>query len=319
MVNAPANIATLIQQAKPEVVSAIRAASDKTGVDFAYLLQNAATESSFDTTAGNAGSSARGLYQFIDSTWLETVDRHGAEHGLGAAAEAITRDSNGKPVVTNPVIRRQILALRDNPEVASLMAAEFTKDNQATLETTLGRSVGNTELYMAHFLGASGAGKFLSKLDAAPQARADTLLPHAAQANQAVFYQAGRALSVDQIYDRFADRFADSDPALAVANGIADAATIAAPGQEVAALSTAIAPVSSPSHEVFALPVGLPQNYLSLDSFLHNNVLHNKVSYNDFPHNQPQHSNMPEFAFEILQSLSLPGTLTAVSTRGWKV
>ncbi|MES2606321.1 MAG: transglycosylase SLT domain-containing protein [Pseudomonadota bacterium] len=309
MVNATANIATLIQQAKPEVVTAIRAASDKTGVDFAYLLQNAATESSFNPTAGNTGSSARGLYQFIDSTWLETVDRHGAEHGLGAAADAITRDSNGKPVVTNPAIRRQILALRDNPEVASLMAAEFTKDNQATLENTLGRSVGNTELYMAHFLGASGAGKFLSKLDAAPQARADTLLPHAAQANQAVFYKGGRALSVDQIYDRFADRFADSDPALAVANSIADAAIIAAPVPELAAISTAIAPVAMDSHVVFAMPVGLPQSYLSVSNFSHDNS-----SYNNTPL-----SNLPEFALEILQSLSLPGALTAVSTRGWKV
>lgn len=307
MLTATANISSLIQQAKPEVVSAIRAASDKTGVDFAYLLQNAATESSLNPSAHAAGSSARGLYQFIDSTWLETVERHGAEHGLGAAADAITRDANGKPVVANPAIRRQILALRDNPQVAALMAAEFTKDNQAALESTLGHSVGNTELYMAHFLGAAGAGKFLSKLDAAPQARADALLPHAAKANQAVFYQAGRALSVDQIYDRFADKFDESEPALAVASTVAPAATIAAVTPELAALSTAIEPVGSVPQREFALPVMLPSSqFLTTNYLSQNTLLHEFVKRDD----------LPAFALDMLQSLSLPGEVA--STRGWK-
>ena len=83
------DINTLIRQAWPEVVSAIRQASNKTGVDFDYLLRNAAVESSLDPAAGNQSSSARGLYQFIDSTWLDMVDKHGGEHGLATAAAAI--------------------------------------------------------------------------------------------------------------------------------------------------------------------------------------------------------------------------------------
>ena len=310
MVATNANITSLIQQAKPEVVSAIRTASEKTGVDFAYLLQNAAAESSLNPHAANTGSSARGLYQFIDSTWLETVDRHGAEHGLSAAASAISRDANGNPVVENPVIRRQILALRDNPQVAALMAAEFTKDNQATLESTLGRSVGSTELYMAHFLGAAGAGKFLSKMDVVPQARADALLPHAARANQAVFYQGGKALSVDQIYSRFADKFDDGEPAVAAASDIAAPATIAAVAPELAALQTAVAPASATRTTEFAAPSASPlkqwptPDYLAQSSLLHEFV---------------KRDGLPAFALDILQSLSLPGALTAMSTQEWKV
>jgi hypothetical protein len=208
MVNSSVNIPALLQHARPDVVKAIRYASDKTGVDFSYLLQNASAESNLNPTAHSSASSAKGLFQFIDSTWLDTVDRHGAQHGLGKAAAAITRDSNGKPVVHDAAVRKQILAMRDNPDIAAMMAAEFTKDNQATLESTLGRKVDNSELYMAHFLGASGAGKFLSKLEQAPTASASRLLPHAAAANHAVFYEAGKALSVNEVYGKLAKHFA---------------------------------------------------------------------------------------------------------------
>lgn len=238
------DINTLIRQAWPEVVSAIRQASNKTGVDFDYLLQNAAVESSLDPAAGNQSSSARGLYQFIDSTWLDMVDKHGGEHGLATAAAAITRDGAGNPVVANAATKQQILALRNNPQVAALMAAEFTQDNQYTLEATLGRKVEHAELYMAHFLGAAGAGRFLDKKDSAPDARAAQLLPNAARSNQAVFYQAGRALTVDQVYAKFADKFGEAaevaaavpvPPTPAVPDVAATVATVAALGDGIAA------------------------------------------------------------------------------------
>ena len=207
MVNSSVNIPSLVQHARPDVVKAIRNASDKTGVDFSYLLQNASAESHLNPVAHSGASSAKGLFQFIDSTWLDTVDRHGAEHGLGKAAAAITRDSNGKPVVLDAAVRKQILAMRDNPDIAAMMAAEFTKDNQASLESTLGRKVNNSELYMAHFLGASGAGKFISKKEAAPVTVASHLLPHAALANKNVFYEKGKALSVNAVYGKLAKNF----------------------------------------------------------------------------------------------------------------
>lgn len=207
MVNNPVNIPALVQQANPGVVSAIRQASQQTGVDFSYLLQNAAAESSLNQAAQNTSSSARGLYQFIETTWLDTVARHGAAHGLGHAAAAITRDSHGKPVVNDPGLRQQILALRDDPAIAALMAAEFTKDNRATLEASLGRKVDNHELYLAHFMGATGAGKLLSKGETAPSMAASQLLPAAASANHAVFYDAGRALSVAEVREQLARHF----------------------------------------------------------------------------------------------------------------
>jgi len=55
------------------VVSAIKEAAEKTGAGFDYLLRTARRESSLQPAAQASTSSARGLYQFIDSTWLTMV------------------------------------------------------------------------------------------------------------------------------------------------------------------------------------------------------------------------------------------------------
>lgn len=212
------NIAALHQGTRTDVVSAIRQASAQTGVDFAYLLEKAATESSFDPLAQAPTSSARGLYQFIDRTWLDTMDRHGAKHGYPNVAAAITRDAQGNPVVADPAAREYILALRDDPRVSALMAAEFARDNEQSLEQSLGRDVGRAELYMAHFLGAGGAAKFLSERDANGNADACAIVPAAARANATVFYEGTRALSLDEVYARFARRFTGGEAGSQVAD-----------------------------------------------------------------------------------------------------
>lgn len=207
------NIAALHQRARPDVVSAIRHASAQTGVDFGYLLEKAATESSFNPTAQARTSSARGLYQFIDRTWLDIMDRHGAKHGYANVAKAIERDAHGNPFVRDPEAREYILSLRDDPRVSALMAAEFARDNEQTLEQSLGREVGKAELYMAHFLGAGGAAKFLSEMEANGDAEACSVVPAAARANAAVFYDGQKALSLEEVYARFEGKFGDAKPA----------------------------------------------------------------------------------------------------------
>ncbi|HCH95135.1 MAG TPA: lytic transglycosylase, partial [Erythrobacter sp.] len=72
--------------------SAIARAATRTGVDFDYLLAQAKLESGLDPSAKAGTSSATGLYQFIDSTWLRTLDRHGAKHGMEWADAAIGKN-----------------------------------------------------------------------------------------------------------------------------------------------------------------------------------------------------------------------------------
>ena len=129
------NATTMRQAAKAgastAVVSAVRQASASTGVDFSYLLEKAAVESGFNPNAKAATSSATGLYQFTDSTWLSVLQAHGAQHGLGALASEITSGPDGAPAVSNAADLQKILALRTDPEIAASMAAELAKDNTA--------------------------------------------------------------------------------------------------------------------------------------------------------------------------------------------
>jgi hypothetical protein len=186
------------------VMDAMQNASVRTGVDFDYLVDVARVESGYNPTAKASTSSARGLYQFTKQTWLATLDRHGANHGMAWAADAIGRDASGRLTVTDPTLRQQIFDLRDDPAAASTMAAALTGDNRDYLESRIGRSAEPVDLYLAHFLGSGGAAKFLTALDANPDQPGATMMPEAAAANRSVFYAPdGSMRSLAEIRDRF--------------------------------------------------------------------------------------------------------------------
>lgn len=170
------------------VQAAIADAAQATTVDFDYLLAQAEVESAMNPVARAATSSATGLYQFIDSTWLGTVKRHGPRFGLEGVADQIALTASGSAYVTDPGQREAILALRDDPRIASLMAAGLAEDNRAHLLPILGRQPSHAELYLAHFLGAGGAGRFLTELQADPGQSAPELFARPAAANRGIFY-----------------------------------------------------------------------------------------------------------------------------------
>jgi len=216
---------TVSAVASNRIQSAIQLASARTGVDFDYLMGQAKVESGFNAGARARTSSAAGLYQFIESSWLSVVKKHGAEHGLGWAADAI---GSGR---ASGAMRQAILGLRNDPEVASLMAAAHASDNKAGIEAATGREATGTDLYMAHFLGLGGARRFLTRMQANPDASAAALFPAAAQANRNVFYAAdGSARSLSEVYARFADKLgagADAAPVRYAAQAIdMDGATV---------------------------------------------------------------------------------------------
>lgn len=203
----PVNMLSRWAGASENVVQAIRNASAKTGVSFDYLMNKAKQESSFDPNAKAGSSSATGLFQFIDSTWLQAVRSYGDQFGIGNLADKITVDNKGRPQVTDDQTRQQILALRKDPAVAANITAAMSKDNASYLENSLGGKVGTGDLYMAHFLGLGGAEKFLKAKQANAFQPAADIFPAAASANHNVFYDAsGRKKTLDEVYRFFADK-----------------------------------------------------------------------------------------------------------------
>lgn len=194
-------------QISADVLNGIQQASANTGVDFSFLMAQAAKESGFNPDAKAKTSSASGLYQFVEQTWLSVVRKHGAEYGLGDMASKIKIADDGKLVVADRALRKEILDLRRDPEIAAVMAAEHAADNGARLDAKLDREVKPVDLYLAHFLGLKGAVNFLRAMEENPDQSAAAISPRAAAANKSVFYNAdGSPRSLKQIYDRFEDR-----------------------------------------------------------------------------------------------------------------
>jgi transglycosylase-like protein with SLT domain len=192
---------------RADVLKGIQQASANTGVDFAYLMAQAAKESGFNPDAKSKASSASGLYQFVEQTWLSVVRKHGAEYGLGDMADKIKLDSDGKLQVADQALRKQILDLRRDPAISAAMAAEHAADNQKRLDAKLNRPVTPADLYLAHFLGLNGAVNFLTDMEHDPNQGAASACPKAAAANRSVFFRAdGTQRSLKEVYDRFKTR-----------------------------------------------------------------------------------------------------------------
>jgi hypothetical protein len=194
------NLPSAVSGMRDDVRAAIGQAAQRTGVNFSYLLAQAKSESGLDPNAKAASSSATGLYQFIDQSWLGVVKAHGAEHGFGWAADAITAKRGGGFTV-DPQMRDAVFALRRQAGPAALMAASYASDNAQSLSHTLGRQVNGTDLYFAHFLGLGGASKFLRAQCTNGSACAATMFPQEARANHSIFYgKDGSARSIDDVY-----------------------------------------------------------------------------------------------------------------------
>ncbi len=190
-----------------QVALALSLASATTGADYDYLLHTAAKESGFEATARAPTSSARGLFQFIEETWLKTLKEEGPRLGLAAEAEKIIRTKSGRYVVPDPKARRQLLTLRNDPHIAAMMAGAFAQRNAQFLARDIGRKPSQGELYLAHFLGPGDAAKLIRAAARRPTATAAALFPAAAKANRAIFYDQGRARTVREVYRRLIARY----------------------------------------------------------------------------------------------------------------
>ena len=271
-----AQAAAGVDPSRLRVAGAIKQAAGASGMSFQYLLTTAKMESDFNPAAGASTSSAHGLFQFIDQTWLATFKEAGAQLGYGSYADMIGKSSDGTYSVADPTARKTIMKLRDDPTVASEMAAALTQSNSFRLTGMIGRRPTDSELYMAHFMGVGGAAKLIGNADDNPQASAARLFPNAAAANRSIFYDrtTGRARSVSEVYSVLQQRYASAAASPATRSAMASVGgDIAKPAVAVASanpmapavdgaayLSTfpdtrSAAPVAAPASNASAAPV----------------------------------------------------------------
>ena len=189
-----------IEGIRTVVESAIQRAANATGVDFSFLMKTAGRESGMNPGAKAGTSSAAGLFQFVEQTWLSTLKQHGAKHGYARYADLIEKGSDGRYHVNGADARRAVMDLRLDPHAASMMAGEMTSDSAAYLKGRTGRSPTAGELYAAHFLGPQGSAKLIEAAERQPGATAAHLFPDAAHANKAIFYPGGQAATIGQVY-----------------------------------------------------------------------------------------------------------------------
>jgi hypothetical protein len=183
------------------VEQAVRTASQSTGVDFSFLMRTAKRESGFDAGAKAGTSSAAGLFQFVEQTWLSTMKQHGAAHGYARYADLIQLGSDGRfHVPSGEEARRTVMDLRYDPHCAAIMAGELASDHAAYLRGRVGREPTGGELYAAHFLGPQGSAKLIEAAQSMPGAPAAALFPDAAASNHGVFFHDGRPISVSELY-----------------------------------------------------------------------------------------------------------------------
>lgn len=121
-------------------------ATGGTAVD-TVVSQIIGVESGGNPNAKNPTSSASGVGQFLDSTWVQTIRQHRPDIAAGKSAG-------------------QILALKNDPVLGREMTKAFTQDNADYL-TNRGLATTPGNLYLAHFLGSAGA---VSVLKADPNA-----------------------------------------------------------------------------------------------------------------------------------------------------
>ncbi|MFA6019253.1 MAG: transglycosylase SLT domain-containing protein, partial [Rhodospirillales bacterium] len=202
MINDPQTALNAIsgKPVRPDVVQGLKAASEKTGVSFDFLVAEATRESGLNPNAKAPTTSARGLFQFTSQTWLEVFKANGAKYGQSDLAKKIKRGEDGTLEVADGQTRKTILGLRQDPEMSALMAAEYAVANEKRLESRLGREVGPSDLYLAHFLGPNGAARFIDASAKSPDQAAAKLMPAAARHNHSVFFEGSRPRTVAAVY-----------------------------------------------------------------------------------------------------------------------
>lgn len=157
-------------------------ASKMAGIDPGLMLTVGMMESTLRPRAGAGTSTAKGLYQFIDGTWTESIGKYANKYGVPKNANVY------------------------DPWANTLMGAEYLKAGARTISGLLGRPATPVDLYMTHLLGHTGGSRFLKNMAADPNRVAALDFVEQARSNEGVFTHNGRVLTYAEVYDKLQRR-----------------------------------------------------------------------------------------------------------------
>ena len=190
----------------PGLQVAILRASAISGVAPSFLWRIASLESGFRPEARSSVSSAVGLFQFLNSTWLSSLRRYGTELGMSRAAAAIDVDERGRPLIRDRSTRRDILAMREDPLLSATVAGLLTRENAETMAASETQKVTRDELYAAHVLGPTGALRLYETAPLQPQVISPDVLHSQAETNPGLFLDRGRHRTAAELIAEFERR-----------------------------------------------------------------------------------------------------------------
>ena len=221
------------------VAQYIMNAAAKIGIDPSLMFSVAKIESNFKTSATNKITGATGLFQFLPSTWGWLIKKY---KDLGFTASDI-----------------------NDPQKNAIMGAVYLKSIQNALSGALGRMPSAVETYLGHFLGTTGAIRFLKTMMTDPKTAAASMFERAAKANRNLFYKAdGTPLSLAEVFDKISGKVTVAQASLVSPTSDSEPAPqIAGDGTRPVANTTADATYQTQQVST-AMPVAPPMPKLAL-------------------------------------------------------
>lgn len=169
------------------------------GANRTYLLKIARRESAMNPWAKANRSSAAGLFQFTENTWLCMLLDAGPRLGINSGFGLI-RTENGRCRTADDSDRVRLLAMRYDPVLSTKMASAFTSVNDDQFIETFGRRPDDDERYVMHVFGPGSGTRILLLARTTPDLIAASILPAAARANPSIFYdRRGRPRTVAEV------------------------------------------------------------------------------------------------------------------------
>ena len=198
----------------PQFISALYDASVQTGTDFELLILKAMMESNLGQLNFAESSTARGTFQYIESTWLNLIHKYGGKAGYPDYAEAVKLNGSGLPSFEagKERLKAEILDLRFDPYVSALIKSyQIAEESGEIKKFRKNRAITLTDHYIVHMLGLGLAEKLYNlKNGRSKKKLADADNPDflaAAENNRVFFYdEDGEALNAAQVFEQYENR-----------------------------------------------------------------------------------------------------------------